>query len=222
MVIILPVSNWSGFAFPVALIIDCFFGYLMRIPFTCPDEEKHNFTKAELVENPAASVLFNMTETVECVPKFGPEMYSTIITFALLFLLFLFFLVIKKVVGPSLKPFASFLSNFSGFVFAMVFFPWFIEEFVVVTPYWLNAMILILSIFLWLGIPPLRNKASLAMAVYCYAYAVKWRVYKTEVLSVKYDEVTFYILVWISGVLIWIHPLLGVFQRSALHAYNRY
>lgn len=222
VVIILPVSNWSGFAFPVALIIDCFFGYLMRIPFTCPDEEKHNFTKAELVENPAASVLFNMTETVECVPKFGPEMYSTIITFALLFLLFLFFLVIKKVVGPSLKPFASFLSNFSGFVFAMVFFPWFIEEFVVVTPYWLNAMILILSIFLWLGIPPLRNKASLAVAVYCYAYAVKWRVYKTEVLSVKYDEVTFYILIWISGILIWIHPLLGVFQRSALHAYNRY
>ncbi|XP_022790889.1 uncharacterized protein LOC111330315 [Stylophora pistillata] len=222
VVIVLPVSNWSGFAIPVAFIIDRFFGRLMRIPFTCPDEKKHNFTKAEMVENPAVSVVFNMSETVECVPKFSPEMHSTLFTFAFLFLLFLFFFVMKKVVRPSLEPFAIFLSNFSGFVFAMVFLPWFIEEFVVVTPYWLNALILVLSIFLWLGIPPLRDKASLAMAVYFYAYAVKWRVYKTDVLSVKYDETTFYLLVWISGILIWINPLLGVFQRSALHAYNRW
>lgn len=219
--IILPCFNWFGFAFPTAYIIDYFFGDLLRDPFTCPDVKTHNFTSAEIAENSEVSELFNMTQQIECVPKFGPEMYFTFMTFAFLFILFLLFFVIKKVAGPYLKPFANFLFNLTGFVFAMVFLPWLIEEYIVVTPLWINALILILSIFLWLGIPPLRDKASLAMIVYLYAYAVKWRVYKTAVLSVEYSYARFDVLMWISGILIWINPFLGVFQRNALHAYNR-
>lgn len=219
--IILPCFNWFGFAFPTAYIIDYFFGDLLRDPFTCPDVKTHNFTSAEIAENSEVSELFNMTQQIECVPKFGPEMYFTFMTFAFLFILFLLFFVIKKVAGPYLKPFANFLFNLTGFVFAMVFLPWLIEEYIVVTPLWINALILILSIFLWLGIPPLRDKASLAMIVYLYAYAVKWRVYKTAVLSVEYSHARFDVLMWISGILIWINPFLGVFQRNALHAYNR-
>lgn len=219
--IILPCFNWFGFAFPTAYIIDYFFGDLLRDPFTCPDVKTHNFTSAEIAENSEVSELFNMTQQIECVPKFGPEMYFTFMTFAFLFILFLLFFVIKKVAGPYLKPFANFLFNLTGFVFAMVFLPWLIEEYIVVTPLWINALILILSIFLWLGIPPLRDKASLAMIVYLYAYAVKWRVYKTAVLSVEYSHARFDVLMWISGFLIWINPFLGVFQRNALHAYNR-
>lgn len=219
--IILPCFNWFGFAFPTAYIIDYFFGDLLRDPFTCPDVKTHNFTSAEIAEYSEVSELFNMTQQIECVPKFGPEMYFTFMTFAFLFILFLLFFVIKKVAGPYLKPFANFLFNLTGFVFAMVFLPWLIEEYIVVTPLWINALILILSIFLWLGIPPLRDKASLAMIVYLYAYAVKWRVYKTAVLSVEYSHARFDVLMWISGILIWINPFLGVFQRNALHAYNR-
>lgn len=219
--IILPCFNWFGFAFPTAYIIDYFFGDLLRDPFTCPDVKTHNFTSAEIAENSEVSELFNMTQQIECVPKFGPEMYFTFMTFAFLFILFLLFFVIKKVAGPYLKPFANFLFNLTGFVFAMVFLPWLIEEYIVVTPLWINALILILSIFLWLGIPPLRDKASLAIIVYLYAYAVKWRVYKTAVLSVEYSHARFDVLMWISGFLIWINPFLGVFQRNALHAYNR-
>lgn len=219
--IILPCFNWFGFAFPTAYIIDYFFGDLLRDPFTCPDVKTHNFTSAEIAENSEVSELFNMTQQIECVPKFGPEMFFTFMTFAFLFILFLLFFVIKKVASPSLKPFANFLFNLTGFVFAMVFLPWLIEEYIVVTPLWINALILILSIFLWLGIPPLRDKASLAMIVYLYAYAVKWRVYKTAVLSVEYSHARFDVLMWISGILIWINPFLGVFQRNALHAYNR-
>lgn len=219
--IILPCFNWFGFAFPTAYIIDYFFGDLLRDPFTCPDVKTHNFTSAEIAENSEVSELFNMTQQIECVPKFGPEMYFTFMTFAFLFILFLLFFVIKKVAGPYLKPFANFLFNLTGFVFAMVFLPWLIEEYIVVTPLWINALILILSIFLWLGIPPLRDKASLAIIVYLYAYAVKWRVYKTAVLSVEYSHARFDVLMWIPGILIWINPFLGVFQRNALHAYNR-
>ncbi|KAL9964313.1 hypothetical protein ACROYT_G027937 [Oculina patagonica] len=220
--IILPCFIWFGFAFPTAYIIDYFFGDLLRYPFTCPDAKTHNFTSAEKAQNTEVSKLFNMTNQIECVPTLAPEMYFTFMTFAFLFIMFLLFFVITKVAGPSLKPFAICLFNLTGFVFAMVFLPWFIEEYVVVTPMWLNALILVLSIFLWLGIPPLRDKASLAMIVYLYAYVVKWRVYKTAVLSVEFSDARFNVLMWISGILIWANPFLGVFQRNALGAYQRW
>ena len=219
--IILPCFNWFGFAFPTAFIVDYFFGDLLRDPFTCPDVKTHNFTASEVAENPEVSELFNMTEQVECVPELGPDMYFTFMLFAFLFILFLLFYIIKRVAGPSLKPFAVVVFNLTGFTFAMVFFPWFIEEYIVITPMWLNALILVLSVFLWLGIPPLREKASLIIIVYLYAYAVKWRVYKTPVLYVEYNEERFTILMWISGILIWLNPFLGGFQRNAIHTYNR-
>ena len=219
--IILPCFNWSGFAFPTAYIIDYFFGDLLRDPFTCPDAKTHNFTSSEIAQNSEVSDLFNMTKEIECVPELGPEMYFTFMTFAFLFLLFLLFYVIKRVAGPSLKPIAKFLFNLTGFIFAMTFLPWFIEEYIVVTPLWLNVLILVLSIFLWLGIPPLREKASLAIIIYLYAYAVKWKVYKTAVLSVEYSDERFALLMWISGILIWLNPFLTRFQKNAIHTYNR-
>ena len=219
--IILPCFNWFGFAFPTAYIIDYFFGDLLRDPFTCPDVKTHNFTASEIAHNSEVSELFNMTKEIECVPKLGTEMYFTFITFAFLFLLFLLFYVIKRVAGPSLKPIAKVLFNLTGFIFAMTFLPWFIEEYIVVTPLWLNALILVLSIFLWLGIPPLREKASLAIVIYLYAYAVKWRVYKTAVLSVEYSNERFFLVMWISGILIWLNPFLTRIQKIAIHTYNR-
>ncbi|XP_068720032.1 uncharacterized protein [Montipora capricornis] len=220
--IFLSSVNYFGFAFPTAYLIDYFFGNVMRATFTCPSLKTHNFTSSAISENPEVSQLFNMTETVECVQKFGPDKYFVFITFAFLFIIFLIFYIVKRVAGPSLRPLAKILFNLTGFVFAMTFFPWFIEEFVVVTPLWLNALILFLSVFLWLGIPPLREKASLIIIVYLYAYAVKWRVYKTAILYVVYTERRFAFLLWISGVLIWLNPLLGMFQRNAIHIYYRW
>ena len=219
--IILPCLIWFGLASPTAYITDYFFGDVLRYPFTCPDAETHNFTSTEIAQNSQVSNLFNMTRQIDCVPTLSPKIYFTFMTFAILFILFLLFYVIKKLAAPSVKPFAGFLYHSTGFVFAMVVLPWFIEKYIVVTPMWLNALIMVLSIFIWLSIPPLRDKASLVMIVYLYAYAVKWRVYKTPVLSVEYSDARFNVLMWISGILIWINPLLGVFQRNALGAYQR-
>ena len=219
--IFLSCVNWFGFAFPSAYFIDYFFGDLLRDPFTCPDVKTHNFTSSQIAQNSEVSQLFGMSEQIECVPKFGPGMYFSLMLFAFLFILFLLFYVIKGAVGPSLKPIAKIFFNLTGFTFAMVFFPWFIEEYIIVTPMWLNALILVLSIFLWLGLPPLRDKAALAMVIYIYAYAVKWRVYKTNVLYVAYDEFRFFVLLWISAVLIWMNPFFVFLQKHLLHAFNR-
>lgn len=219
--VVLSCVNWSGLAFPTAYIIDYFFGDIMRKPFTCPNEKTKNFSSSEIANNSNVAALSNMTNEVECVPKFGPDVYITFITFAVLFLLFLLFYVVNKVAGPLLKPFAKILYNLSGFTFAMVFLPWFIEEYIVVTPLWLNALIIVLSILLWMGIAPLRDKASMALIVYLYAYAVKWRVYKTEVLSIEYSEQRFTLLMWISAILIWLNPFVVMLQMNAIHTYNR-
>ena len=220
--VVLSCVNWSGLTFPTAYIIDYFFGDIMRKPFTCPDEKTKNFSSSEIADNTNVAALSNMTNQVECVPTFGPDVYITFITFAILFLLFLLFYVVNKVAGPLLKPFANVLYNLSGFTFAMVFLPWFIEEYIVVTPLWLNALIIVLSILLWMGIAPLRDKASMALIVYLYAYGVKWRVYKTEVLSIEYSEKRFTLLMWISAILIWLNPFVVMLQMNAIHTYNRY
>ena len=219
--VIFPCINWFSFAFPTAYIVDFLFGDLLRSSFTCPDAKTHNFTSSEIAENFEMSNFLNMTKTIECVPKLGPGMSSVFKEFAFAFIVFLLLFIIKTTAGPSLKPLANVLFNVTGFAFAMMFLPWFIEQYIVVTPMWLNALILVLSIFLWLGIPPLRDKASFAMIIYLYAYVVKWRVYKTDVLFIAYTEFSFDILLWISGILIWMRPLFILYQQSLLHAYNR-
>ena len=219
--VVLPVFIWFSLAFPTAYIVDLLFGDLMRASFLCPQLESHNFTSKDITENPAVNVLYNMTDEIECVPMFGPRMYYTFMTFISLFIAFLLLFLLKKTVGLTLSPLVRLLCNASGFAFAMVFLPWLIEEYIVVTPMWLNALVIVVSVFLWLGLPPLRDKASLALIVYLYAYTVKWRVYKTSVLHIEYTPARFTVLMWISGILVWLNPLLGLFQRNAVHVYNR-
>ena len=219
--IIFPFINWFSYALPTAYIVDHLFGEMLRRSFTCPDSKTHNFTSSEIAENPEVSNFVNKTKERECFLKLGPGLYLAVEEFGLFFIGFFLLFVIKTLAGQSLRPLATVLFNITGFALAMTFLPWFIEQFIVFTPMWLNVLLLILSIFLWLGIPPLRDKACLAIVFYIYAYVVKWRVYKTDVLSIAYTDSFFNILLWISGILIWIRPLFIISQQSLLHAYNR-
>ncbi|EDO40793.1 predicted protein [Nematostella vectensis] len=219
------ISPWlTGFSFviPTAYIVNYFFGDILRAPFTCPSTRKRNFTSSQIQENPGTLTLVNITNTIECVPKFGPHMYSTLVLFVSLFAAFLTLFFLKEILKKRLKNFTRFLFNLVGFTLAMTFLPWFIEEYIVVTPLWANALIIVLSVFLWLGLPPLRDKASVAMIVYFYAYAVKWMVYKTDVLYVRFTHDRFAALMYASGILIWLNPFIGLLQQNAVHIYNRW
>ncbi|KAK3739808.1 hypothetical protein QZH41_000706 [Actinostola sp. cb2023] len=189
------------YAIPTAYAIDFFFGDTLRAPFTCPQGKNHNFTASQLNQNPEINKVFNISETIECVPYFGPLMSETISLFAIILAIVLLMYFLKTLVtNRTLFNVFRVCFNLTGFVFAMVFLPWLIEEYIVVTPMWANALIIVLSIFVWLGFPPLRDKASLALIVYLYAYAVKWRVYKTAILGFDYTNNRFWVMLWISGV----------------------
>ena len=87
---------------------------------------------------------------------------------------------------------------------------------------YVNGFLLLGSIALWLGFPPLRNTASLALLVYAYAYVTKWRVYKSPVLFISYSEDLFYEALLGSAILLWMTPFLGLLNMGAVHTYNRW
>lgn len=222
--LVLPWVGAFTFAIPTAYIMDFFFGDILRLPFTCPEEKINNFTSSQIAENPNTIEGLKLNNgSAECVPKFGPHMYKTISLFTSILIAFLLFYFLNKLLEERRRTFYyvfRLLSSASGFTLAMTFLPWFIEEYIVVTPMWINALIIVFSIFIWLGFPPLRDKASLALIVYFYAYAVKWRVYKTPIAGFNYSHTVFWILLWICGVLLWLHPFIGLLQQSAVHLYN--
>jgi hypothetical protein len=221
--LILPWVAAFTFAIPAAYIIDVIFGDILRAPFTCPNVTTHNFTSSQIAENLEVIQELKLNNgTAECAPKFGPHMYQTISLFTSILVAYLLFYFLKTLLEwrPTLYYFLRLLSNITGFTLAMTFLPWFIEEYIVVTPIWVNALIIVFSIFIWLGFPPLRDKASLALIIYFYAYAVKWRVYKTAILGYNYSHEHFWIMLWSCGVLLWLHPFIGLLQQNAVHLYN--
>ena len=205
--VVLPIVNWFPWATPVALLIDLCFGNIMRESFTCA-RKKSNASKV-INEN--------------CLPVNLPiPMGKLELVFAVLIGLFLVSSIFTILSGSKYKHFGGFLRNVFGFVFLMVFLPWFIEEYLVVTPLWLNGLIIAFSLVIWLGFPPLRDKSALALIIYFYAYTVKWQVFKTPVLGLEHSMWNFSIALWISGLLLWLSPFLGSLQQGAIHAFNRY
>ena len=84
----------------------------------------------------------------------------------------------------------------------------------VLTSVYVNGFLLLGSITLWLGFPPLRNTASLALLVYGYAYITKWRVYRSPVLFVSYSEDLFYKALFGSAIFLWVAPFLGLIKMA--------
>ena len=208
--VVLPIVNWFPLAFPVAFVINLCFGNIMRGDFSCGKNwtditgETHNLTK-------------------ECFFLYLPlPMEKTDILFSVLIFLYIFFYIFTMFARPKCKVFGMFFKNLFFFIFLMVFFPFIIEQYLFVTPLWVNGLILASSIVIWFIFPPLRDKAVLALIVYFYAYAVKWRVFQTSVLGVDYTFERFLVALWISGLIIWFAPFFGLPQQGAIHAYNRY
>lgn len=208
--VVLPTVNWFPLAFPVAFFINLCFGDILRGDFYCGRSTNDSSTKT-----------YNLSK--KCVPLNLPvPMERTEAVFAVFILLFLFFSILTMFSEHKLKVFGNFLRNLSGFAFLMVFLPWFIEQYLYFTALWVNGLIIVFSVVIWLGFPPLRNKATLALIVYFYAYVVKWRVFQTPVLGYDYTFERFVNAMWISGLVLWVAPFFGLLQQGAIQAYNRY
>ncbi|KAL9964147.1 hypothetical protein ACROYT_G027738 [Oculina patagonica] len=213
--VVIPSVRYSVGAFTTAYVIDFVFGSIMRKGFVCID----------VPLNSTGSVANSFATERNCQSEFvlsDPEVQQQCVLFLLLAITSFVFYGIR-VVGPiRFRPIARFFQVLNGVLFMFTFLPWLIQQFVEVLPSWLNALVIVLSIFFWLGFPPLRRKASLAIVFYFYAFVIKWRVYQTTVFGIAYEEHLFYKLLLISGGFIWLSPYFGMFRMTAIFTYYKW
>ena len=208
--LLIPCIIYGAGAIPSAFVIDYVFGAVMRKGFNCTDV-------------PQISRGLNITER-HCTRQFEigqPEVREQLYLFFFLFLAFFVSYFIKTIVPMRLRSIVRYFKILLGSLLALTLFPWLIQQFTGVLPSWLNALIIILSIFFWLGFPPLRGEVSLVLMTYFYAFVVKWRVYETSVMGIVYEEQLFYTLLLISGFCLWLTPFIGMFSTTAGFTYYK-
>ena len=208
--LLIPCIIYSAGAVPSAYVIDYLLGTVMRKGFNCTDV-------------PQISKGLNNSRK-RCTQQFEidePEMRKPVYLFFFLFLAFFVSHVIKTIAPLRLRSISRYFKILSGSLLALTYIPWLMEQFTEVLPNWLYTLVIVLSIFFWLGFPPLRGKASLALVAYLYASVVRWRVYETSVIGIEYEEKLFYNLLLVSGFCLWLNPFVGMFSSTAIFTYYK-
>lgn len=213
---VIPCVMYSSGAFTAAFIIDFVFGKILHEGSECGE-----MTNATTVNSSTSSKGCRQT----CIKDElnDPGIRSASILFLLLFMIFILCHVVKLLSTYRIRSFARILQIVSGLMFAFTFVPWLIQHFSDALPFWLKISVFILSIFFWLGFPPLRRKASLAIVLYFYAFVIKWRVYRcTTFLLPEYSDQLFHWLLLISSGLLWVSPYLGIFSATSTFTYYKW
>ena len=209
--LVIPCVTYSAGAFTTAVIIDFLFGKILRQGFEC--EGSNATTSVRGSRCIASCVQFDITD---------PKVRDQSILFASLFMIFAVSHVVKVSYTSIIRSFARLLEIVSGLLFAFTFIPWLIHQFSDVLPRWLKISVFILSIFFWLGFPPLRKQASSAIVLYFYAFVITWRVYQCQTFFLpEYREELFDELLLISSFLIWMSPYLGIFSDTSTFIYYK-
>ncbi|XP_068702446.1 uncharacterized protein [Montipora foliosa] len=214
--LVIPCVMYSSGAFTAAFIIDFVFGKILHGGSECGE-----MTNATTVNSSTSSKGCRQT----CIKDElnDPGIRSASILFLLLFMIFIVCHVVKLLSTYRIRSFARILQIVSGLMFAFTFVPWLIQHFSDGLPFWLKISVFILSIFFWLGFPPLRRKASLAIVLYFYAFVIKWRVYQcTTFLLPEYSDQLFHWLLLISSGLLWLSPYLGIFSATSTFTYYKW
>ena len=206
----IPCIIYSAGAVPSAYVIDYLLGTVMRKGFNCTDVPQ--ISKGLKNSRKRCTQQFEIDE---------PEMRKPVYLFFFLFLAFFVSHVIKTIAPLRLRSISRYFKILSGSLLALTYIPWLMEQFTEVLPDWLYTLVIVLSIFFWLGFPPLRGKASLALVAYVYASVVRWRVYETSVIGIEYEEKLFYNLLLVSGFCLWLNPFVGMFSSTAIFTYYK-
>ena len=200
-----------AFIIPTAYIVDYFFGNILRDQFNC-----HFANATEAMEEISKSTLPYI-----CFPIFGPKMEEILQLWIILLAVFVVTYYASSLgYQPTIIYLITFLSKVSGYTFAMVFLPWFLEGYTVFTPSLVKYFILVLLLVVWVFFPSIREKAFHFFVVLLFAYFVKWRVFKTSMFGFQYTHKDFWILVWVCGIILWLHPYLGLLQLRGFHLFT--
>ena len=219
--IIMPVIVWGSNLFPLVFAVDYLFGDLLRVTDPC-DKVQFKPTSRQSANNTGGGNVVAMRRRgPRCQIEAGSEAYGRLVMFSVLFTLFVFLYFLAKKLRR-FRDILSLLSVFCGSLFALTFIPHFIYSFFDRNPIWLQLLIFVFSIVVWVFFPVLRRRSSFVVVVYAYSYAVYWKVYQTSVFNLEYSDALFYRLLFASGITLWFVPALGALQQRLVYVFNRY
>ena len=215
--VIMPIIVWGSYVYPLVFAIDFLFGKMLR----AKDETCGNETTTGTPAGPSLFAGATAAEKPPCAMKAGSHAFERIALFSVLAALFIFFYLLGRKSSAELRAKLYILSSLCGLLFAFTFIPYYIYYFFNLTPVWAQFLIFLFSIVVWFFFPVLRNKASFVLVVYVYAYAVYWKVFEATVFGVQYSDYLFYRLLFVSGLVLWIVPMLGALQQRLVYVFNR-
>lgn len=131
--------------------------------------------------------------------------------------------VLSFIVG-SIIPWAyifRLISTSALVILALCVFPWAIHAILENAPTLIQFLVLILAAIVWLGFPAFRRRVEIVMVLFAYAFVIHFRVYKHFFGGLEYSDYTFDVLIWVSGILLWILPFLGAIQQRLMNVFNR-
>ena len=215
-----PMIMWGSYACPIAFIIDLLFGKYLRDVVNCEDAAaaKAAHSNVLLADHNAT------TQEIQrhCLSRQGTADSYEIILFSILFVLFFIFFILAR--RCSRKRFSSLFSfirtTFAAF-FALTFLPFVIHDFIIKIPNWTQYLIVLAGIMAWFFLPFLRQKTSYVLMIYFFSYVIYWKVYEADLAGIAYSTELFNRLLFISGFVMWIIPLVSASQVRLMHVYNR-
>ena len=158
-----------------------------------------------------------------CLLRQGTEASYLLILFAILFIIFItsYTLVRIKHVNPRFRYFLR-MTQYTFFIFlALTFIPFASQDFLFNIPLWAQLLVVPIFVIVWIVLPLLHKKTSYVLIIYLYSYFIYWKVYEDKLLGVAYSELLFNRLLFASGIVLWIVPIVASLHERIVHVYNR-
>lgn len=202
-----PILLWGPHAFPLAYIIDFLFGRIMRGGrLACPDQVRRN---------PNITI-----EECQRARRTDDLIYHRFALFAIPVCISFISYVIKGFVQKK-KGYFNFISTFCLVFFALVFIPWFINEYIRFLPTWMKILVIVPFFLVWISFPAMRRNATLMTVCYGYSFVIQIRIYHNNSLGIEYDDRLFNLLLGVSAIVMWTGPLISAIQQTLGHVYVR-
>ena len=200
--VIVPVIGWGSFACPIAFMVNLLYGRFVDGTLCREDGDSLDCRERTILFSVSLGIffLFHLLDylTFSCCEN---KNNYTKMKWAKLPLLL--------------------IQQFSGATFAFTFFPWFINDFLRFTHICIRLLVVAISAVFWFFAPVLRKYSSLVFLIYAYSYVVFWRVYKRELLFIKYTDNRFRRGMAVSLIILAIFAIVGDFPLRLVHLYNR-
>ncbi|XP_028408585.1 uncharacterized protein LOC114531134 [Dendronephthya gigantea] len=201
--VFVPIVGWGSFAFPIAFTIKLLYG-----KFLDGTKCRQSGTSNDCIERnllfSVSLVILLLCHLLEYLCRRCSENKRN-------------YLRIKWV-----RLFLKLGQIYSGASFAFTFLPWFIQDFLKHSAFYIQAGIVLITAIFWFFLPLLRKYSSLVILVYLYSYIVYWHLYKSTLFQFKYTEQGFKICLFASFGILAVFSILGDIPLRLVHNYNRW